>query len=133
MDSVTKSVRSTIMSKVKSKNTKLERRLRQVLWKNGLRYRINGIKFFGKPDIYNASKKLVIFVDSCFWHGCKKHCRFPTTNKKYWARKISNNRKRDGKVTKYYKDLGWIVIRLWEHDMGFSSLEDSAKLRQILK
>lgn len=73
---------------------------------------------FGKPDIVFKKYKTVIFVDSCFWHGCKKHCRLPATNKKYWNEKIERNKQRDKEVNRHYKKEGWQVLRVWEHDLG---------------
>lgn len=87
------------------------------LAKSGLRYKRNEAKLFGKPDIVFTQKKLVIFLDSCFWHGCKKHCRIPATRKDYWTKKIERNIVRDKEVNRYYKKLDWKVIRIWEHNL----------------
>jgi len=105
------------MGKIKSKETNLEKDFRKLLWKEGIKYRKNSSKHFGKPDIIIASKKIVIFIDSCFWHGCKKHCRIPATNKKYWKNKIKRNKERDKEVNKYYRKLNWKIIRIWEHEI----------------
>lgn len=105
------------MGKIKSKETQLEKSFRKVLWSRGIRYRKNSTKYFGKPDIVIASKKTVIFLDSCFWHGCKKHCRIPETNHSYWVNKINNNKKRDKIVSSYYQKSNWKIKRIWEHDI----------------
>lgn len=105
------------MSRVRSKETKMEIVFRKALWQKGFRYRKNSADYFGKPDIVLKKYKTVIFLDSCFWHGCKKHLRLPATNKKYWIIKIEKNKKRDKKVNKYYKKIKWNVIRIWEHDL----------------
>jgi len=115
-DTVSKKKRSEIMSRVKSRNSKIETLFRKELWKSGLRYRKNSGKYFGKPDIVLKKHKTVIFVDSCFWHGCKKHCRMPATKKGYWKNKIERNKQRDKEVNKYYKKLGWKLFRFWEHE-----------------
>ena len=104
------------MGKIKSKETGIEKRFREILWKKGLRYRKNNTKLYGKPDISNKSKRIVVFIDSCFWHGCKKHLRIPEQNKKYWKNKIKRNIERDKIVNKYYKKEGWKLFRIWEHD-----------------
>lgn len=117
MDKFTKEKRSEIMSKIKSKDTKIEVEFRKAIWKAGFRYRKNQTKYFGKPDLVLKKYKTVIFIDSCFWHGCKKHCRLPATNKKYWIEKIERNKKRDKEVRRYYKKIGWKIIRVWEHDI----------------
>jgi len=106
-----------IMQAVKSKDSKIEVAFRKVLWNEGFRYSKNSSKYFGKPDIVLKKHKTVIFIDSCFWHGCEKHCRLPKTNKKYWVNKIDRNQKRDKEVNKYYKKIGWKKIRVWEHEI----------------
>ncbi|MCX6731716.1 MAG: very short patch repair endonuclease [Candidatus Parcubacteria bacterium] len=116
-DTVSKKKRSEIMKAVKSKETKIEIAFRKVLWQRGFRYRKNSAKYFGKPDIVLKKYKTVIFIDSCFWHGCKKHCRMPTAKRNYWKNKIERNRQRDKEVNKYYKKLGWKLFRFWEHDL----------------
>jgi len=117
MDTVSKATRSEIMSRVKSQNTKIELLIRKELWTHGLRYRKNSKVYFGKPDIVLKKYKVVIFVDSCFWHGCNQHCRMLTSRKEYWEQKILRNIKRDEEVNKYYKNHGWTIFRIWEHDI----------------
>ncbi|MCK5096375.1 MAG: very short patch repair endonuclease [Candidatus Pacebacteria bacterium] len=116
-DIFTKKKRSEIMSKVRNKDSKIEVEFRKKLWKAGFRYLKNSTKYFGKPDIVLPKYKTVIFIDSCFWHGCKKHGSIPETRKKFWTDKIEGNKKRDRKVSLYYKKEGWKIIRIWEHDL----------------
>jgi DNA mismatch endonuclease (patch repair protein) len=116
-DTVSKKKRSEIMSKVKNKDSKIEIEFRKAIWNAGFRYRKNQTKYFGKPDLILKKYKTVIFIDSCFWHGCGKHCRLPATHKKYWIEKIERNKKRDKKVKRYYKKIGWNILRVWEHDI----------------
>ncbi|OGI25396.1 MAG: hypothetical protein A2287_09455 [Candidatus Melainabacteria bacterium RIFOXYA12_FULL_32_12] len=66
-----------MMRAVKSKHTRLEDIVVNELHKRGLRFRRNVKDLKGKPDIAIKKYKIVIFIDSCFWHGCKKHCRMP--------------------------------------------------------
>lgn len=116
-DIVSKEKRSEIMSKIKSGDTALEDKFRKAIWKRGLRYRKNVKNMPGKPDIYLPAKKIVVFLDSCFWHGCEQHCRMPNSNIEYWQRKIEKNRKRDAEITKQYKNNGFKILRLWEHEI----------------
>lgn len=116
-DTVSKKKRSEIMSKVRSKDSKIEVDFRKAIWKAGFRYSKNPTKYFGKPDLVLKKHKTVIFVDSCFWHGCKRHCRLPTTRKKYWTDKIERNKQRDKEVNRHYKKIGWTVSRVWGHDL----------------
>ena len=118
VDIFSKKKRSDIMSKVRNKETGIEIKLRKELWKAGYRYRKNISGYFGKPDILLKKYKTVIFMDSCFWHGCNKHGSMPQTRKKFWKEKIERNKNRDKEVNKHYKKIGWKVIRIWEHDMN---------------
>ena len=103
------------MSKVKNKDSKIEILFRKEIWKAGFRYRKNSSNYFGKPDLVLKKHKAVIFIDSCFWHGCKKHREFPKTRKKFWENKILGNIERDKKVNSYYRKMKWKTIRVWEH------------------
>lgn len=68
----------------------------------------------GRPDFVFHREKLVVFVDGCFWHGCK-HCnRSPATRKEYWIPKLEGNRRRDRRVTRQLRATGWSVLRVWE-------------------
>ena len=116
-DIVSKKKRSEIMSAVRSEDTKIEIAFRKALWKQGFRYSKNSAKYFGKPDLVLKKYKTVIFIDSCFWHGCKKHCRIPSVRKNYWTQKIARNTARDKEVSKHYKKQGWKIIRIWEHNL----------------
>lgn len=105
------------MSRIKNRDSKIETSFRKELWRHGFRYSKNSGKYFGKPDIVLPKYKTVIFIDSCFWHGCKKHCRIPSVHKVYWIKKISRNTARDKEVSSYYKKQGWNIFRVWEHDL----------------
>lgn len=116
-DTVTKQKRSEIMRAIKSKNSEMERTLRKELRRRGYKFKANVLRMTGKPDIAFKENKVVIFLDSCFWHGCRLHCRMPQTNCSYWLKKIKNNKKRDKDINKIYKKMHWTVLRFWEHQM----------------
>lgn len=120
MDSVSQAKRSDIMRLVKSKDSKIEKTLRAALKDAGHKFRKNVATLPGKPDIAFPHEKLAVFVDSCFWHGCKTHCRTPSTNRAYWIKKIESNKKRDRLVTRELKENGWLVVRVWEHSIAKS-------------
>ncbi|TFG82701.1 MAG: very short patch repair endonuclease [Erysipelotrichales bacterium] len=104
-----------MMSKVKGKDTAPELKLRKALWAAGLRYRKN----YGphRIDIAFPGRKIAVFVDGCFWHGCPMHGTIPETNKEYWIPKLERNKQRDQERTAALKAEGWIVIRVWEHEV----------------
>lgn len=118
MDTVSSKKRSEIMSRVRSKDSKIEVSFRKELWKRGFRYRKNPSKHFGKPDIVLKKYRAVIFIDSCFWHGCERHCRVPSTRTAYWKQKIHRNIARDKEVTMHYREIDWKIFRIWEHQLG---------------
>ncbi len=117
MDTVSKKKRSEIMSRIRSQDSKIEIAFRKELHKQGFRYLKNSTKYYGTPDLVLPKYKTVIFIDSCFWHGCNKHCRLPEASQKYWKDKIDKNKRRDKLVNKHYKNMKWNIIRIWEHDL----------------
>lgn len=116
-DTISAQRRSEVMRAVRSNDTKIEVLFRKKLWAKGKRYRKNCRNVIGKPDIAFPGKKIAIFIDSCFWHGCPYHCRMPNSNKSYWIEKIKRNKERDKKVTRQLKKSGWKVLRFWEHSI----------------
>lgn len=76
-----------------------------------------GSKLPGKPDFVFAKAQLAVFVDGCFWHGCKTHCRRPGSRQEYWHAKIERNMKRDREVRRLLRAKGWRSLRLWEHSL----------------
>lgn len=117
MDKLTNEQRSRNMKAVKSKGTKLEERVNKELWKRGIRYRKNNKNLYGKPDLSIQKYKIVIFIDSCYWHGCEHHGSISATNREFWVNKINRNKERDNEVTEYYQEKGWNILRIWEHDL----------------
>ena len=70
-----------------------------------------------RPDFVFPAHRLAIFIDGCFWHGCPKHSGQPASNKVFWQRKLSSNKQRDRLVSQALRDQGWIVLRVWEHEL----------------
>jgi DNA mismatch endonuclease (patch repair protein) len=116
-DMYSKEKRSEIMSKVRSKNTKIELEVRKALWARGVRYRIHNSNIPGTPDISSKKNKVAVFLDGCFWHGCKKHGSIPKTNTKFWKDKINENIKRREKVKTELKKEGFTVLEYYECDL----------------
>ena len=107
--------RSNNMKAIKS-ISKLEDEVSKALWKSGLRYRRNVKSLFGNPDFAIKKYKIVIFIDSCFWHACPVHGNKPKNNREYWENKLARNIERDNTVNKFYQDNSWHLLRIWEHD-----------------
>ena len=119
------------MSRIRGKDTGPELQLRQALWRKGLRYRLQ-YSLPGKPDIAFVSKRLVVFVDGCFWHGCPLHSTMPETNKTFWREKIDGNMQRDLSGTKELQSLGWKVVRFWEHEIKTELMKCVAEVEKAL-
>lgn len=115
-DKITKEQRSKVMKSIKSQS-QLENLVSKELWKRGFRFRKNDRSLFGKPDISIKKYKIVIFIDSCFWHFCEIHGHRPKTNQEYWDKKLNRNIQREAKVKEYYTQRGWHLIRIWEHSI----------------
>ena len=118
MDTVSQIERSRIMARVKSKGNKSTEAAVVALFRGA---RVSGWRrnfpLEGKPDFVFPEKRITLFVDGCLWHGCPKHCRIPHTNRSYWINKISTNKRRDDRVRRHLRAKGWVVIRIWEHDI----------------
>lgn len=116
-DIFSKRKRSEIMSAVKSKNTLLEKRVFSLLRKGGLRFKIHYAKAIGNPDIAVPSKKKAVFIDSDFWHGWRYPKWKSKLNGDFWINKIEANRRRDRKVNRTLRRMGWKILRVWEHNL----------------
>jgi DNA mismatch endonuclease (patch repair protein) len=71
----------------------------------------------GRPDFAFPARRLAVFVDGCFWHGCPRHGTLPKGNARFWREKIARNRERDREVNLELRRRGWRVIRIWEHEL----------------
>ncbi|MBI4789842.1 MAG: very short patch repair endonuclease [Chloroflexi bacterium] len=130
MDRVSRTVRSQVMASVKSSGTRLESALANALTRTRLpKFERNSPKVEGRPDFVFPKLRVAIFLDSCFWHGCRWHCRMPASNQAYWIAKIQRNRARDKRVSSSLKRQGWIVIRIWEHTLNRAGGIDAAILK----
>lgn len=112
----TKEQRRKNMQAIRSQS-KLENLVSKELWNRGIRFRKNVKSLFGKPDIAIQKYKIVIFIDSCFWHSCPLHGNKPKSNEDYWTKKLKRNTERDIEVNTYYNQKGWHLLRVWEHEI----------------
>ena len=117
-DVFTAARRSEIMRAVKSCDTAPERAVRMAARAAGFgrRYRLNGARLPGKPDLVFGALGKVVFVHGCFWHGhdCKRGAREPKHNADYWRGKIARNRARDAASLRALKREGWSTLVVWE-------------------
>ncbi len=121
--------RSQVMAAIKSTGNKdTELKLIAIFRSRGITGWRRKQSVIGKPDFVFRKQKIAVFVDGCFWHGCRWHCRMPQDNRRYWQHKISRNAERDRATTRLLRRAGWRVIRLWQH-----SLKDSDFVARRIK
>lgn len=126
--------RSRIMRAVKGRDTKPEMTVRRTVHAMGYRYRLHCRELPGKPDLVFPSRRKIIFVNGCFWHGhdCRRGARIPKANRNYWEAKIERNAARDAKNGSKLVQLGWTVLTIWECELKESDTLRE-KLRQFLE
>lgn len=107
------------MSTARRRDTSPELALRRELHGLGLRYRVT----YPVPgqrrrtiDVAFTRAKVAVFVDGCFWHGCPEHGNQPRANSAWWQAKLAANQARDLDTDRLLSELGWTVIRVWEHE-----------------
>ena len=108
---------SSRMKSVPQRDTGVERALRSALWQLGCRFRVNKRVGKTRPDIVFGRRRVAVFVDGCFWHGCPRHYLAPINNASLWHEKVTRNRLRDRRNTRELRVAGWRVIRIWECDI----------------
>jgi DNA mismatch endonuclease (patch repair protein) len=135
-DVFTKAKRSEVMSRIRGRDNKdtevafilLLRKHQVTGWRRHRRILLSGKsgrqrdvvdarRSSVRPDFVFVSVKLAVFIDGCFWHGCPRHCTYPTGNQEFWQNKLENNRKRDRYTTRMLRRKGWKVLRVWEHEL----------------
>lgn len=118
MDTRTPEQRRRIMQSVKSRNTGPEMALRKLLFAKGYRYRLHRRDLPGSPDIVFPSRRALIFVHGCFWHGhnCSKG-KLPKSKREYWKAKIDANRERDARVRSELRSLRWKAHDVWQCEL----------------
>lgn len=103
----------------KGRDTRPELALRSAVHALGLRYRV-GIR--PEPDVRRTADivftkvRVAVFLDGCFWHGCPEHYRPAKKNSQFWETKIQGNKARDSDTDARLREVGWHVIRIWEHE-----------------
>lgn len=108
--------RSYNMSRIRSKDTAPELRLRSLLHRAGYRFRLHRRDLPGRPDIVLPGSKVAVFVHGCFWHrhqGCR-YTTMPGSNPEFWSSKFSRTIERDAENLRALERLGWRVVVAWE-------------------
>jgi DNA mismatch endonuclease (patch repair protein) len=129
-DWLSREQRSRNMASIRSKGNATTERAFLRLLRNG---KISGwrrhLNLPGKPDFVFRSRRLAVFIDGCFWHGCPRCYRMPEDNRPYWKAKILSNRRRDRRQTRELRSLQWRVLRIWEHALKSEAGRERILLR----
>jgi DNA mismatch endonuclease, patch repair protein len=107
------------MQATRGRDTAPELALRRELHRRGLRYRVDTSVIPGlrrRADIVFVRKRVAVFVDGCFWHGCPEHGTQSRSNAAFWRDKITTNVARDSDTDARLRRAGWTVVRVWEHE-----------------
>jgi len=110
----------------RARDTKPELAVRRLLHAHGLRYRVNfrpSAVLRRTADIVFTRRRIAVFIDGCFWHGCPLHGTSPRANAAYWGPKLARNAERDLETTAVLEAQGWLVLRFWEHESPASVAE----------
>lgn len=114
------------MQRQRRRDSAAELALRSELHRRGMRFyvdrRVDGLPRH-RVDILFTRVRLAVYIDGCFWHGCPEHRTNPRANADWWREKIDNNRRRDQRADDRLKELGWEVIRVWEHESAESAAD----------
>lgn len=104
----------------RERDTEPEMALRRELHRRGYRYLVDAtLPIAGarrRCDLLFRGARVAVFVDSCFWHSCPRHATWPKENAAWWREKLTRNRERDADTDRRLRDIGWEVVRVWEHD-----------------
>lgn len=120
------------MSRIRSRDTKPEKKVRQALFHSGFRYRVNVRTLPGSPDIVLPKYRTAIFVNGCFWRshkGCKYYT-VPETNTEFWTDKVSKNKERDALNNQRLESLSWIIITIRECELKSKAFD--AKIARVI-
>ena len=107
------------MAATRGANNRADRLLRSALHRRGLRFWTQRRLISGSTrtvDIVFPCARLAVFVDGCFWHDCPIHGSRPKANADWWRRKIARNVERDRDTDRLLRELGWRILRIWEHE-----------------
>lgn len=124
--------RSALMARIRSSNTTPERAIAELLWADGFAFEQHPRDLPGRPDFAFRQARVAVFVDGDFWHGW----RFPLWKHKLapkWQAKIASNRRRDQRNFRLLRQSGWVVIRIWEHQIETSLLKCRQRLLAALR
>lgn len=132
-DVFTREKRSAIMSRIRAKNTGIEKAAFAFLRREGIYFQKHYSRAPGKPDIAIPSRKIAVFINGDFWHGYRFEKWRNRIPKKYWREKIESNIARDLRNYRALKKDGWRMLRLWGHEVIENPDRAFSKLARFLR
>jgi DNA mismatch endonuclease (patch repair protein) len=123
------------MAAIRSRtNRTTEVRFRAFLMRTGFQgWTVQPRVGMGNPDFLFPGRRVVVFVDGCFWHGCPRCGHVPSTNSAYWTAKIARNQMRDRSMSRVWRSAGYTVVRVWECELRRSPERCLDRLRRHLR
>ena len=119
------------MSRARRRDTEPEMLIRREAHRRGLRYLVDA-PLPGMPrrraDMVFTRRKVAVFVDGCFWHSCPVHTSIPRANRDWWVAKLRKNTERDRETDAHLRELGWTVLRFWEHEEPVAVVDSVEKV-----
>lgn len=133
MDKLSIEERSNLMSRVRSQDSAAEMTVRRTVHRMGFRYGLHARDLPGCPDLVFRSRKKIIFVHGCFWHGhnCRAGRNRPASKRNYWETKLNRNAARDRSTAARLRRAGWKVLSIWECQVRNENL--ARRLKKFLE
>lgn len=122
------------LSRIRQRDTEPEQAVRAILRTEGLRYRICNRDLPGSPDVANRTRRWAIFVHGCYWHhhrGCGR-ATVPKRNSAFWQEKFATNRRRDARVLRQLRSMGYRTLVIWECEVKANSQAIAKRVRELL-
>lgn len=123
------------MSRIRSRDTAPEKKVRSLLHNAGFRFRLHVKKLPGSPDIVLPRYRAVIFVHGCYWHRHAK-CRYaytPKSRTEFWEGKFKATVERDREKSDELRSAGWRIIVVWECELEKNAQAVIDKICEELK
>ena len=118
-----------VMVSNRRRDTRPELAVRRAVHALGLRYRVDVRPLptvNRRADLVFTRRRVAVFVDGCYWHGCPDHGTTPKTNAIYWGGKTARTSERDRDTDARLREAGWVVLRFWEYQDPLAAAEEIA-------
>jgi DNA mismatch endonuclease (patch repair protein) len=123
--------RSALMSRIKGRGTKPELAVEQMLLALGVVYESHARDLPGRPDFVLRDARVAVLVDGDFWHGWNFGAWRRKLSEK-WELKIAHTIRRDTRNRRALRRAGWVVVRLWEHQVRDSPARCKARIKRAI-